>query len=87
MFSSCSRLRATSSLIWNAAAITPDEPRAALEDGRRDDVVEPSAREPDALGLLALVAPAIVGTLRQVGRVGERAVRPRERRALRVSSR
>ena len=80
VFSSCSRLRATSSLIWNAAAITPDEVRAALEDRRGDDVVELAAREPDPLGLLALERAGDRRHAREVGRVGQRPVGAGERR-------
>ena len=61
--------------------------RAALEHGRRDDVVELSARKPDALGLLALERPGDRRHAGEVGRVGQRPVGPRERRRPRRPSR
>ena len=77
-----SRLRATSSSIWKAAAITPVRRAPPSRTGRRDDVVELAAREPDPLGLRALERAGDRRDRREVGRVGKRPVRARERRAL-----
>ena len=64
-----------------------DQARAALEHGRRDDVVELAAREPDPLGLLALQRAGDRRHAGEVGRVGQRPVGAREGRSLRCPSR
>ena len=74
-------MRATSSLIWNAGRDHADQARAAFEDRRADDVVEPSAGEPDPFGLLALQRARDRRNAGEVRRAGQRTVRAREGRS------